>query len=88
MKASDINWQRCFICQNDYGKNRQDNRLINASDDGLGCLKLRASERIKYKDLSYVDTLDRIKEFLDIVTETIQWHKTCYADFTNVTNIF
>ena len=61
-RASNINWQNCFICQNDYGKNKQDKLLRNALKDGLKCLKLRASERVKYKDVEYVDILNRIEE--------------------------
>lgn len=85
--ASDINWQKCFICQDDYGKYSQDKLLRKPSEDGLKCIRLRASERAKYKDVEYADTLDRIQEFLDTETEKIKWHKTCYAAFTNVTFI-
>lgn len=81
--ANYINWGKCFICQHDYGKNRQDKLLRKASEDGLKCIKLRASERVKYKDVQYLDTLDRIQEFLDTKAEEVQWHKTCYADFTH-----
>lgn len=81
--SNDINWEKCFLCQCDYGKNRQDKLLRKASEDGLKCIKLRASERVKYKDVEYVDTLDRINKFMDTPAEEIQWHKTCYADFTH-----
>ena len=49
-RDSHIDWQMCFICQNDYGKTKLDRSLRKASEDGLKCLKLRASERAKYKD--------------------------------------
>ena len=50
----------------------------------MNCIRLRASERAKYKD---VDTLDRIREFLDTEIDKVKWHKTCYAALTNVTFI-
>ena len=42
---------------------------------------------MKYQDVEYADTLERIEEFLDTETEKIKWHKTCYSAFTNVTFI-
>lgn len=85
--ASVINWQKCFICQHDYRKNRQDKLLRNASEDGLKGIRLRACERVKYKDVEYVDTLDQFQKFLDTENKDIQWHKTRYSAYTNVTAI-
>jgi hypothetical protein len=83
----DIDWEKIFICQDKYGKNSQDKVLRNPSGNGLKCIRLRANERVKYHDVEYADTLERIEEFLDTETEKIKWHKTCYSAFTNVTFI-
>ena len=83
----DIDWEKCFICQDKYGKYSQDKALRNPSENGLKRIRLRANERVKYQDVEYADTLERIEEFLDTETEKIKWHKTCYSAFTNVTFI-
>lgn len=85
--TKDMNWQKCFICQNDYGKYSKDKQLRKPSEEGLNCIRVRATERAKYEDVEYADALGRIQEFLDTDTDKIKWHKTCYAAFTNVTYI-
>ena len=86
-RTSDTNFEQCFICQNDYGCNKQEKVLRNATDEGLICIKTRANERLKYKDVKYVNALDRIQALPEHTSEVIKWHKTCYSAFTNVTAI-
>ena len=59
----DIDWEKIFICQDKYGKNSQDKGLRNPSESGLKCIRLRANERVKYQDVEYADTLERIECF-------------------------
>ena len=68
----DIDWENFFICQDKYGKYSQDKALRNPSENGLKCIRLRANERVKYQDVEYADTLERIEEFLDTETEKIK----------------
>ena len=86
-RSSDTNFEKCFICQNTVGCSKQDKDLRSASDEGIKCLQSRAVERQKYKDVKFVDVIDRIQDLSEEQTVDIKWHNSCYAGFTNVTAI-
>jgi len=80
-RIGDVDWQTCFLCQNqNHGRSKQ--QKTTPCQEMFGKMATR-DEWLKNKDDEYVDTQDCIQEHVD----GTKWHKTCYAAFTNVTDI-
>ncbi len=82
-----VYWKRCFICQS---IKRPANKfsLSQASAEGIERVVECAALREKCSDLSFQDTIDRLKNVnLSESDKQILWHRSCYSSFTNKEHI-
>lgn len=85
----ETNLNHCIVCQkhNSPYTSTKDAKLTNTSQ-GLKTLHLRSKERQKYNDHDFIDFHDRLQK-LDVEQELsdIKWHRACYSNFTNISNV-
>lgn len=80
-------WKRCFICQS-IKRPAKKFPLFQASAEGIECFVECASIREKCSDLSFQDTIDRLKNVnLNEGDKQILWHRNCFSSFTNKEHI-
>jgi uncharacterized protein YdcH (DUF465 family) len=73
--ADETDFDKCLICQAE-----KIDKMIDGSAKGMGTLKQSAQERLKKKDISCRDAIDRI---LSYMSDAAVWHKSCYSTFTS-----
>jgi hypothetical protein len=82
-----VYWKRCFICQS-IKRPAKKFPLSQASAEGIERVVDCAAIREKCNDLSFQDTIDRLKNVnLSESDKQICWHRSCYSSFTNKEHI-
>ncbi|CAB3988305.1 Hypothetical predicted protein, partial [Paramuricea clavata] len=82
-----VYWKRCFICQS-IKRPAKKFPLSQASAEGIERVVECATIREKCNDLSFQDTIDRLKNVnLSESDKQILWHRSCYSSFTNKEHI-
>lgn len=71
-----VSYELCLLCQ--MSKN---DKLFDASEQGLRKIKESSAERHKLRDFKYREAIERISSLSS--SQEVVWHKSCYADFTH-----
>lgn len=78
--VSKVNLAKCIVCQLDRKE-----KLSKATESGCTALITAATERKGFNDIKGADKIERI--LAHEKSEEYVYHRTCYQDFSNQTNI-
>lgn len=83
----EFNFSTCFVCQKRVVKSRD----ILATKDSLSKIKVAVEQRVRFGDkniiLQKLQKLFSDCEINDILAKKPAYHRPCYSELTNKTNI-